>query len=1095
MESEEGTAPPPDESTTTTVVVRRRFRWLRTILLAIIALAAFLAIGVIVLNSAIGHRFVVSRIANIAPASGLRIKIGRIDGSLYGAATLRDVTLSDPQGPFVRIPMVELDWRPTHWFSSGLDVRKLVTHQGTLLRVPHFRPGNPNAPTLPNFDIRIDRFQIDAMTVAAGVLGSRRRADFLAKVDIRKGRAYVRAQGGVSGGDLVYALLDTEPDRDKFDLHLDVNAPKGGLLASMSGIQQDLRIRAAGKGGWRRWDGGLLVDRSGTRLAALQVTNRKGLYSALGQAWPGGLLQGTAARAVGPVLAIGADGTLTNSVLKGSIGARGAAFRLLGGGVVDLANNAFHRVAATIDLTDPQLLGPSVRIDGARLTLLLDGKFRNFTAEQTVIAQRLASGSMRLERVAEHGVATYDGARWTLPVDLAAARAVSGNATVDPRLVDAHARGTFVLAGDRLTSDDLTVAVPGLGARLALRGDFAKGTYAVAGPVVARGWRLPNLGLVDADAKIVATFGAVPWKVSADLSGRMARVENATLTSLAGQNIRFAGAVSTGAAQPLLFQRARLVGTKLDLALSGRVLPDGRTTLAGSGRHADYGAFTIEATMAQDGPHAELVFADPYPAAQLSNVRVALAPIPDGFRIETAGGSMLGPFAGTLGLYMRPGGPTRVQIQHLVVSNTAVTGALVLGGSAVTGDLALSGGGVSGTVHLSPRGGGQAFAVALTADNARFGGATPLTIAAGRLDASGLLVGGHSTITGSLQGQGIGSGSLFIGRVAANASLQDGRGRILASLAGRRGSRFNLQLLGDVAPKRIAVLAQGDFAGRKIVMPRRAVLTEEAGGWRLAPTQIDFAGGRIIGQGLFGSRATELNLALADMPLSVADIVVSELGVGGRASGLISYRAPHGGIPTGDVRLMIRGLTRSGLVLTSRPIDLALVGQLGARELQMRAVASEGGQVRGRLQARVGGLPPGGTLIERLSAGSLFAQLRYDGPADALWRLAAIEAFDLTGPISVAADLTGSMANPQIRGSAASTALRLQSALTGTDLSQVSLRGNFAGSRLDIPTLTGRTPNGGTVVGSGTVNLSGIGTKGPQLDLKLAAHNAQILNR
>ncbi|MBW8786019.1 MAG: translocation/assembly module TamB, partial [Novosphingobium sp.] len=65
----------------------------------------------------------------------------------------------------------------------------------------------------------------------------------------------------------------------------------------------------------------------------------------------------------------------------------------------------------------------------------------------------------------------------------------------------------------------------------------------------------------------------------------------------------------------------------------------------------------------------------------------------------------------------------------------------------------------------------------------------------------------------------------------------------------------------------------------------------------------------------------------------------------------------------------------------------------------------------------------------------------------------------------------------------------------GTDLSQVSLRGNFAGSRLDIPTLTGRTPNGGTVVGSGTVNLSGIGTKGPQLDLKLAAHNAQVLNR
>jgi translocation and assembly module TamB len=56
------------------------------------------ALGVLVVNSPIGHRFVVERIMRYAPASGMRISIGRIDGSLYGKARLKDVVISDPQG-------------------------------------------------------------------------------------------------------------------------------------------------------------------------------------------------------------------------------------------------------------------------------------------------------------------------------------------------------------------------------------------------------------------------------------------------------------------------------------------------------------------------------------------------------------------------------------------------------------------------------------------------------------------------------------------------------------------------------------------------------------------------------------------------------------------------------------------------------------------------------------------------------------------------------------------------------------------------------------------------------------------------------------
>src|SRR5690606_41632785 len=198
---------------------------------------------------------------------------------------------------------------------------------------------------------------------------------------------------------------------------------------------------------------------------------------------------------------------------------------------------------------------------------------------------------------------------------------------------------------------------------LTLRGDIARGGYALAGPVEARGVQLENLGTIDAGAKIRFMIGnGVPWRLAANFTGRMPRVTNATLANVAGSNIRFDGSVVIGAGRPIIFDNTRLQASKLALTLDGRV--DGaQTTLVGSGRHVDYGPFTVEAAIAGDGPRATLVFASPFPAAGLEDVRVALAPTEDGFRIETEGQSMLGPFDGVIGLTMPAGGPTQIAIE------------------------------------------------------------------------------------------------------------------------------------------------------------------------------------------------------------------------------------------------------------------------------------------------------------------------------------------------------------------------------------------------------------------------------------------------
>lgn len=1068
--------------------------WRRWVLALVLAVSGIIGIGLAVLESPIGHRFVVDRIARYAPASGLRVQVGRFEGSLFGDAVLRDVRFSDPQGLFMQIPVVELNWRPLHWFTSGLDVRKLILRRGTLYRGPKLVPGDPEAPILPDFDIRVDRFAFDRLTVAKGMLGEQRRIDLVAKADIRKGRVLLDTRAQLGGQDRLSGKLDSEPKADRFDLALDYNAPKGGFLATLIGARGSITANVSGAGRYADWRGKAFVAQPAGTIADLAIGNRGGRYTVSGPVHLKGFLTGLAARAAGDTVELKGEGALVRSVLTGTLSTRGQGAEATTSGTIDLARNAFRGLKVEAALRDPGLFGGATRLEGAQIAATLNGPFRAVAVDHRITARRFVSGAFRLDNPVQQGRLVRLGSRWTFPLDLAATRVVTGNSTLDPRLTRAHARGTIVLAGTRVHSDNLVVGVPGLGAALVLDGDTRSGSYRLTGPVAARDLALANLGLADADLKLALRFGSQTWDLAADVRGRMTRVTNPTLTTLAGTGIRFAGNIAVGDKAPLLLRRVTLVGSQVALNLDGRRLPGGSATVTGRGRHARFGAFTVDAQLAADGPHAVLVFARPLPAAGLRDVRVALAPIPKGFRIDTAGQSTLGPFSGTLGLYAVPGGPTRIVIETMQIWKTAVTGTLLLGRGGVDGTLALTGGGLDGTIALAPRGSGQGFDVALTVDNARFGGTTPIALGMARIKASGTLTDGHTTVSGTAYAEGVQQGSLFIGRLSANAALRDGAGRITVSLSGRRGSRFNLNLLADVAPDRYAVLAGGDFAGQPIAMPRRAVLTRAGEGWLLAPAELDYAGGRLQAEGTLGPE-TALTLRMTDMPLALADVLTADLGLGGKASGEVTWRTAAGRAPVADARLEIRGLSRSGLVLTSRPVDLSLVARLTPTTLETRAVVRDGAATLGRLQGRVEGLPESGAMWERLSAGRLAGQLRYAGPADALWRLVALETFDLTGPITMAADLSGTLADPRIRGSLAATGLRLQSSLTGTDLQAITARGSFAGSRLEIASFAGRA-GGGQVSGSGAIDLSGLGAgRGPGIDLRLAARGAALIAR
>ena len=85
------------------IVIRKHWsrRLLNELLALLLALLLLLVAGLVLLDTAPGHRWLADRIAGIETASGLKIEIGRIEGSVFGNSHLKNVRVSDSKGVFL----------------------------------------------------------------------------------------------------------------------------------------------------------------------------------------------------------------------------------------------------------------------------------------------------------------------------------------------------------------------------------------------------------------------------------------------------------------------------------------------------------------------------------------------------------------------------------------------------------------------------------------------------------------------------------------------------------------------------------------------------------------------------------------------------------------------------------------------------------------------------------------------------------------------------------------------------------------------------------------------------------------------------------
>jgi translocation and assembly module TamB len=1063
-------------------------RWIGGIAAALIIITAGLWL---LSESGIGRRIVVDRIEALRPANGLRFEIGRIEGSIWNKTTIRDLRVIDTRGVFFETPQADLDWSPLDWLGNSLTINGLHAESATLHRLPKLKPSTKKGPLLPGFDVRIGMLAIDRLTIGRGVSGKPQTGSLRASADIRDGRAMIDGTVRASGGDALTIKLDAEPDGDRFDLAGQLDAPAGGLFTAMIGTDRPVAARLGGRGTWQLWNGRFTARTGQKTVVALNLSARSGRYDLDGEIAPSVITQGRLMRLTAPVVRVKGNATLNNRRLDTHIALQSIALTAAANGIVDLSDSSFGGMRIDVRLLQPAALLGNMTGRNVKLSAMLNGGFDTARFDYLLTADRAAFDATGFENVRASGQGRLGTSPVNVPIRLTAARVTGVGDVAGGILRNLKVEGVLKVTSKLLASDNLRLTSDKLTSKITLIFDFVSGRYDIGLAGQLGRYFIPGLGIVDVKSTLRVLPGANGQGVRIVGRGEawVRRLDNAFLRSLAGGLPYIETGLERGTDGIIRFVGLRLRAPALRLTGNGYRRQDGTFFFEGTGVQSRYGPVRLRLDGPITRPKIDLVLARPMDSLGLRDVRASLVPTAQGFAWRAAGASRIGPFTGNGAILLPRGGVTTIQIADLNASGLQTSGNLQILTGGFNGRLALNGSGISGTLDFAPAGGVQRIEAHLLARDAKLAGPPQIAARRAKIDAIVLLDPRGMSLTGSIDGQGLRYGDIALANLNATGNLRGGSGEIRARFAGSRGRAFDLNTVAQFTPDRISITGEGRIDRRPIRLTGPAILTRDGDGWALAPTAVTLAGGSARISGRFGGATTALDAALQGMPLSVLDIVNPELGLGGSASGTLSF-AQGAGAPTGRANLRVRGLTRSGLLLSSKPIDAGVNAILSADGLVARAIAASDGKTIARGQMRVG--PIGrGALLERLIDSPLFAQVRVNGPADTLWRLTGVEGIDVAGPVAIAADIGGTLDNPQIRGSLATQDLRLESANTGTRLTGMNARGSFTGSRLSVDSFTARA-GPGTVSGRASFDFAG-GTLG--MDIALDAKNAELIRR
>lgn len=1078
-----------------------RSNWVRRIAIGLGGLLAFVVIlvaGLFVwLGTDSGRGFVVRQVEGLTFDNGMKIGVDKIEGSLFGAMRIKGLSIRDPKGVFMTSPGIDMDWRPLAFVGNHLDIRSLIIPEARIIRAPQFNPTPPSeGPLLPDMDINVNRLEIGRLHIDPAFTGKRHLVRLSGVVDIADRRAQVKANGralvgpGVAGGDRLSLILDAVPEQNRFDVNLKINAPAKGLVAGVSGVEQPIDVTLTGKGDWAAWNGRLAGVMGADKLVDVAIRARNGSFAIKGDTRPGLFLTGPGRNMLEPVTQVDLNGTATDRRLQLSGGVASDNFTFTAQGLVDLGKSSMRDLKLDFRLLKPSVIAQNLTGADIAATAVLNGAFVAPTITYAVNAKSVGFSGTVIEGLAVSGSAALDKDQWRIPVD-GKARRIIGIESVAPLLTNVRLNGDFAYANGRLLSDNMKISSDRIDATAVIVADLNTALYTGALNGRVNGYQVESVGVFNVATNMDLKTGANGYfKLGGRVTARSTRLLNDGIKSFLGGNALIVADVGYDSNGVASIDRLKVAAPQFRMSGGrGSYASNGAIRFTARGSSDQYGPLGVDVTGTVERPVARVVAARPDMGIGLTNVVATINGANNVYSVKGRGDSDYGPFNANVGVAMARALTVDVK-QGTDFAGIGMAGRIVqTAAGPFAGTLNANGAGINGQVMLSSFSGKQRAVVKATARDASLPGNVGFRADRAIVDADVILY-TQPQIVADVQAAGVRMGELTIAGARGTVNYRGGNGQAKLLVEGR--TRYPFRMAGNAVlqPKLWRLALNGRFNGIDVATKAPMRVIPEKGGYTLQPATITTGQGNVQLAGRYG-RGMEIQSRLNGVNLAIINPFMPGLGLGGVATGSLDFaQATPRTFPSADARVNIVRFTRTSLASVSQPVDINLVGRLLPEGGNARAIIRRRGAAIGRMQIDLKPLPPGsGPWMTRLMAAPLSGGVRYNGPADTLFSLAAMPDQSLKGAVGVAADFSGRLAAPQLSGVVRANNLVYENAVYGTRLTEMKVQGRFTNDRLQVESLTAKAGEG-TVSANGFVSLSA--EQGFPLQLGLDMDRAQL---
>lgn len=1121
--------------------MRRLRRQIMIGALAILAIAAALTLAsTLASRSADDDKGVLaSLLSRVLSTPTTQVSIGQIDGALSSDATIHNITIADRDGVWLTLDKARIVWSRTALLvHQRLEVDKLEVGDLEILRRPlpsDQAAANNDQPILPQLPVKVQikAFGLKQLALGAPVVGQAARlsisgsaslSDPSEGLNLRFDAKRLDAPGTVT------ALLALVPKTQSLTLKLAANEPAGGLVVHALEVPglPPVSLDVNGSGTLDAFAAQLTFaagqDIGATGSAHVRrVADARRLTLDL-KARIAGLLPAPAAPVfAGTTKLNGAvDFADSGAIAIKPVTVASQTTRLTAQGTLSPEQVANLTISAkALDNVGGRTTAGDVAIGELVFDATVTGPITRPRIDAQLDVKDLSAPQGTLKALAARFATTpaADAASKTGPIPFTANVRASGVASSDPALARALGNSfTLTAAGTandgvadvqnaQLTTPTADVAFTGRIGEPELRGRLT-----VHAGDLTRFGDLAGLKLAGI-LNLAASLNGVPkdGRIEAVLDGHADKFATGitAIDDLAGGRITLTGSIRQLPRGGYSFDNLRLAGQHADARANGEAttegaginvqfaIPelkyadkrltgraDGRLRLTGSVKKPDADVtiiMTDGSALGRTIPRLTLAAT----ATDLTGQLTAKA---------TLAGSVGGkPAQGTLSLAKRTSGGWRLDDLDLRVGSVTAKGALTLNADNLAdGRLSIDARNLddispltltelSGELHadatLSIANGGQSGTLSAQARAIKMGASSLERLDAdirvsdlyrrpvidGQMSVGRVRFGGEDISNIRLTAQGAGTASAIALTARARGFAVDARGNLhasppvrldLATLKARRGQH-------------------------RIALVHPAALIFRDGGVATKSVLLALDRGQLSIDGRLG-KTLEVSVRAQSVPLAAIETVMPKLGLSGTLNGNVKITGTTEA-PTGTWRLRIDKLVTAQTRDNGLPaLTIAASGRLADHRTSLDATIRAAGA--GALRAK-GTVP--------LTGDGLDLTLR--GPIDlgAVNQTLSASGRQLTGKAAIDMRLRGSLARPQVDGTATISNGGYQDASLGVRLSRINGRLSARGDTIRIDRLTAQTWDSGTISAQGSVRVApDAGFPG---NIRITSRNAKLV--